>query len=225
AERIFGYSQAQAVGREMPGLIIPSRLREQHQRGLAHFLSTGEGPVLGRRIELPALRADGVEFACELAIACIPTQPPLSTAYARDVTAARTGERALRESEERLRVTLSSIGDAVIATDARGGVTFRNPGGQAVAGWPQEEAEGRPLDEVFPIHNEETRLPVESPVVRVLREGVVVGLANHTLLVARDGTERPIADSGAPIRDGEEDIRGVVLVFRDVSEHRQAERA
>jgi PAS domain S-box-containing protein len=124
----------------------------------------------------------------------------------------------LRESEERLRTTLRSIGDAVIATDAVGRVVFMNPIAQQLTGWTDSEASGQPLETVFRIVNEATRLPVESPAAKVLREGTIVGLANHTVLLSRDGREHPIDDSGAPIRDAGGAIMGVVLVFRDVSD-------
>jgi PAS domain S-box-containing protein len=133
-------------------------------------------------------------------------------------------ELALRQSVERQSVTLKAIGDAVIATDARGRVELLNPMAETLTGWSDEEARGRPLEEIFRIINEHSRAEVENPVVRVLREGVTVGLANHTLLVARDGAERPIADSGAPIRVDGETIIGVVLVFRDQSVERRAQQ-
>ncbi len=129
----------------------------------------------------------------------------------------------VHEQRERLHTTLTSIGDAVIVTDAEGRVTLMNPVARALTGW-EDGGAGRPLGEVFRIVNEQTRRPVESPVTRVLREGAVVGLANHTVLVARDGREVPIDDSGAPIRDAGGDIVGVVLVFRDVTERRRLER-
>lgn len=132
-------------------------------------------------------------------------------------------ERELRESEERLRVTLRSIGDAVIATDAAGRVVFMNGPAEALTGWTAGDARGRSLDEVFRIVNEQSRTTVESPVARVLREGLVVGLGNHTVLLSRRGAETPIDDSGAPIRDAGGDIMGVVLVFRDVSERKRQE--
>jgi len=129
------------------------------------------------------------------------------------------------QQREWLRVTLTSIGDAVITTDIDGRVSFLNPVAEKLTGWRDAEARGRPLDEVFRIINEESRQPAPNPALRALREGVIVGLANHTLLVSRDGTERPIDDSAAPIRDGDNEVNGVVLVFRDVSERRRAEQA
>jgi two-component system cell cycle sensor histidine kinase/response regulator CckA len=131
-------------------------------------------------------------------------------------------EARLRTSMERHSVTLKSIGDAVIATDARSVVELLNPVAEALTGWTLDQARGRPLEEVFRIVHEQTREKAEDPVAKVLREGVVVGLANHTLLIARDGTERPIADSGAPIRDDSGEISGVVLVFRDQTLERTA---
>ena len=127
-------------------------------------------------------------------------------------------EAQLRAVSERHSITLKSIGDAVIATDARGRVDLMNPVAETLTGWTEDEAHGRPLDEVFNIINENTREPVESPVCKIMREGAVVGLANHTLLIGKYGKELPIADSGAPIRNPEGDIAGVVLVFRDQSE-------
>jgi PAS domain S-box-containing protein len=124
---------------------------------------------------------------------------------------------------KRMEVTLNSIGDAVIATDERGVITLMNPIAQELTGWSQEEAIGRELSQVFRIINEYNRLPVESPVDKVMREGMIVGLANHTLLITKDGREIPIDDSGAPIREGEGAIEGVVLVFRDVTERKKVE--
>lgn len=128
----------------------------------------------------------------------------------------------LREQREWLRTTLASIGDAVIATDREGRVAFLNPVAENLTGWRADAAVGQPLERVFPIINEYTRRPVENPVAKVLREGKIVGLANHTVLTARDGQEIPIDDSAAPIRTPEGAIAGVVMVFRDVSEARRA---
>jgi PAS domain S-box-containing protein len=133
-------------------------------------------------------------------------------------------ENPLHFRPEWCRVTLASIGDAVITTDAAGRVTFLNPVAESLTGWALADAAGQPLDSVFRIVNEESRQPVESPTVRALRDGVVVGLANHTLLIANGGAERPIDDCAAPIRDENGDIAGVVLVFRDISERRRQEQ-
>jgi PAS domain S-box-containing protein len=142
------------------------------------------------------------------------------------LAAARTrAENEVLKNEQWLTTTLRSIGDAVIATDAEGRVSFMNPVAQALTGWTQKEAQGRDLKEVFRIINEGSRQEVESPVVKVIREGMVVGLANHTLLISKDGKEVAIDDSGAPIRDERGEIAGVVLVFRDISERRQSEAA
>jgi len=132
-------------------------------------------------------------------------------------------QTAQTETEERHRVTLMSVGDGVIAADADGRVQLLNPAAEALTGWPLEEARGRPLEEVFRIINEDSRLAVESPVRRVMREGLVVGVASHTVLIGRDGAEHPIADSGAPIRDASGGLVGVVLVFRDQTAERAAE--
>jgi PAS domain S-box-containing protein len=135
----------------------------------------------------------------------------------------KQAEQALRDSEQWLSTTLRSIGDAVIATDAKGLVTLMNPVAEELTGWGEAEALGQPLEDVFNIINEQTGERAENPVARVIREGVVVGLANHTVLTAKDGTKRPIADSGAPMRDEEGNIIGTVMVFRDITERKRAE--
>jgi PAS domain S-box-containing protein len=139
------------------------------------------------------------------------------------LAARRRVEEELAAERERLRVTLASIGDAVISTDADGRVVYLNAVAEALTGWAQTEAVGRPLSDVFPIVNEHTRRPVENPALRALREGAVVALTNHTVLIARDGTERPIDDSAAPMWDTSGAPIGAVLVFRDVTERRRAE--
>ena len=121
--------------------------------------------------------------------------------------------------------TLRSMGDAVIATDGEGRVTFLNPVAETLTGWAREEAKGKPLEHIFVIKNQNTGEMAENPITRVLREGVVVGLANHTVLTAKDGTSRPVADSAAPIKDDDGYIQGVVLVFHDVSEKYAAENS
>jgi PAS domain S-box-containing protein len=149
----------------------------------------------------------------------------LSQTYSKWVNLAERRAQDLQDSHEWLDTTLHSIGDAVIATDVKGMLQFMNPIAEKVTGWTREEAQGRPLREVFNISNEQTHEPVESPVQKVMRLGTVVGLGNHTMLRRKDGSEVPIDDSGAPIRHRNGEIFGVVLVFRDVSGRRRAEQA
>ncbi|MDB5034465.1 MAG: domain S-box-containing protein [Chlorobi bacterium] len=132
--------------------------------------------------------------------------------------------RLTREQKEWFEVTLSSIGDAVIATDTAGNITFMNPVAEMMTGWRLSDALGERLDDVFRIVNERTNATVENPVVKVIESGGIVALANHTLLIARDGTVLPIDDSAAPIRDHQGTISGVVLVFHDVTQRHKAEQ-
>ena len=134
-------------------------------------------------------------------------------------------EQTQREAVEKFRTILYSIGDGVITTNDKGRVCQMNPVAEHLTGWKEAEAEGLPLEDIFRIINEETREPVKSPVWRVLNEGQIVGLANHTTLLSRDGNEYPITDSGAPIRDDQGNVVGVVLVFRDQSSERAAHKA
>jgi PAS domain S-box-containing protein len=134
-------------------------------------------------------------------------------------------EEALRKQSEWMRITLASIGDAVISTDAEGRVTFMNRVAEELTGWPHAEAIGRPLPEVFIIVNERTRQPIGNPTLRALEQATVTGLANHAVLVARDGTARPIDDRAAPMRDRSGALLGSVLVFRDVTERKRAEES
>jgi len=132
--------------------------------------------------------------------------------------------RDVDESKEGFLTTLKSIGDGVIATDQEGRVSFLNPVAEGLTGWSEDDAVGLPIQAIFKIVNEDSGDEVENPVVRVIREGVVVGLANHTLLIAKDGTRRPIDDSGAAIKDRKGNLTGTVLVFHDISERRQIEK-
>ncbi len=134
-------------------------------------------------------------------------------------------EKRLKESEKWLSTVLSSIGDAVITTDTNGLVVYMNPAAESLTGWDQQSALGKPIAEVFNIINEESEESIESPVHKVLKDGVIVGLANHTLLITKSGARIPIDDSGAPIKDENGKITGVVLVFHSISERRKAESA
>ncbi len=133
--------------------------------------------------------------------------------------------KAIDERGDWLLVTLSSIGDAVITTDTEGRVRFLNPVAESLTGWTPQEAIGQPLDGVFRLVNEDSRQPVESPTVQALREARTVKLASNSVLVARDGRERSISDSAAPIRNDKGEVGGVILVFRDISDRRETERS
>jgi PAS domain S-box-containing protein len=172
--------------------------------------------ILGR---LPAIGIGGGAFIAALLLW-------YGNTLFREITSAfrqQLEETGLRR--DYLETTLQSIGDAVIVCDSSGRVTLMNPTAVEVTGWTREQAMGQPLERVFRIINERTRETVESPVANVLRVGNIVGLANHTLLVRHDGVEVPIDDSGAPIHDKNNEIVGVVLVFRDITERRQNEEA
>jgi PAS domain S-box-containing protein len=143
---------------------------------------------------------------------------------AQSILAVRERAQAsLRRQSEWLRVTLASIGDAVISTDAQGNVTLMNGVAERLTGWPQTEALGRPLPEICRIVSEPTRQPIESPVLGAMREQMVVGLAARSILIARDGTERFVDDSAAPMHDETGAPIGAVMVFRDVTERARTE--
>jgi PAS domain S-box-containing protein len=137
----------------------------------------------------------------------------------------RRAREELRKQSGWLRVTLASIGDAVITTDAEGRVTFLNGVAEVLTGWGSDEARGRPLSDIFRVVNEHTRRPAEDPALRALGEDAIVGLAGHTVLITRDGTDRPVEGTAAPMRDGGAAPLGAVLVFRDVTERRRADEA
>ena len=145
--------------------------------------------------------------------------------YGRNITLRRQAEQEVRRNREWLRVTLSSIGDGVIACDAQGLITFINPVAATLAGWAQEDALGQPIRQVFQIISEATHQPAEDLVARVLRERRSLALANHTALVAKDGREIPIEDSAAPILDDAGNLAGAVIVFHDVTQKRRAQEA
>jgi two-component system CheB/CheR fusion protein len=188
-------------------------MRAEETRQLA------ERSARARQTERRVLAAAIFGGACFLAVLVV-----FLLVVREDLLGRARAQEAAFDSEEKLRMTLQSIGDAVLSTGADGRVTFMNPVAESLTGWTTGEATGRPVEDVFRIVNEVTRAAVESPVRRVIREGVVVGLANHTILIPRGGADVPIADSGAPIRGRRGEVTGVVLVFRDITELRRAER-
>jgi PAS domain S-box-containing protein len=223
AEELYGWSREEALGKTTHELIrtqFPAPLREivrqtrekkRWQGELVHTAKSGRQiTVLSRWGLLPTKDASGVPDLMETNT---------------DITGRKQDEEQIRKQREWLHTTLTSIGDAVIATDPDGLITLMNPVAEKLTEWKSEEAVGKPLTEVFRIVNQETRQPVESPVEKVRRLNHVVGLANHTVLISKSGQDFAIDDSGAPIRDSNGKIAGIVLIFRDVTKQRALEAA
>lgn len=208
----YRYARAEFIGMSVSRLDspddarnVPARLERLRKQGTASFEArhmTKDGLAIPTEVNARSVVIGGI---------------PLIISTCRDITERRKAQDALAEEKERLAVTLRSIGDGVIVTDTEGTVTMINRVAEGLTGWNGEEGLGRPLSAVFNIINEGTRLPCENPVDKVLSKGLIVGLANHTALIRRDGTEIIIADSAAPIRDRGSRIVGVVLVFRDIT--------
>ena len=222
ARRLFGYDSPEIIGKPVTQLIPPEFLREEEeilqrlrQGKPSEWLETVRVAKDGRRIPVlltssPLKNATGEIIGASKII--------------RDISDLVRAREDLVREKELLATTLSSIGDAVIVTDDQGQVTFLNDEAERLTGWSSDEASGRPLNEVFHIINEQTRQPVENPVDKVIRMGGVVGLANHTVLISKDGREIPIDDSAAPIRQAGGPLFGVVLVFRDFTERKLTEQ-
>ena len=223
AERIFGYTAAELVGQSVRILIPPDRQDEEDE--ILRRIRKGE-----RIDHFETVRLTKDRRPLDISLSVSPVRDRSGAIIgvaktARDITEQKRLSRELAAQHEWFRVTLASIGDAVIASDADGRITFMNAGAEALTGWRLAEASGRALADVFHIVNEKTRRAVDNPAALVMRFGRIVGLANHTLLIDRAGAEHPIADSAAPIRDDAGRILGVVLVFRDVTDERRAEEA
>jgi len=222
--QISGYSREELLGMGPADLTHPEDRDRDHEQ-LASF-QRGDSPIYDT--EKRYVRKDGSVIWVQVRASMIRDAEGKflrSAGVVQDITERKRAQEALRASEERWSTTLRSVGDAVISTCAQGKIIFMNEVAENLTGWPLAEAQGRDLDEVFNIVNEMTRIKPENPVAKVIRMGQVVGLANHTALISRSGTELPIEDSGAPIRDKEGQVTGVVLVFHDISEKRRAEKA
>ena len=242
-EKRLGYSPSDLVGKNLADVVAdPPEEVTHYLRSCSRSRSlvlgslqmAGQGGGISCRAEGALLRPHEAGREAILMFRLTPKESSVGRFVAlnqrieelgKEVQRRKFAEEEARQLSEKLRVTLYGIGDAVITTDLEGRVTMMNPVAEGLTGWTQVEAVGQPLMAVFNIVNEMSREVVESPSGRALRDGVIVGLANHTLLISKDGTERPIADSAAPIRDANGNVVGVVLVFRDYSERRDAERA
>lgn len=221
AQRLFGFEAEEVVGKPVTVLFPPDRIHEEDS--ILQRLRDGEGSA---NLETVRVAKDGRRIPVHLSVSPLKdTQGNVigASKIIQDVTEIVAAREALMREKEFLATTLASIGDAVILTDADGRVTFLNLEAERLTAWSNSEANGRPLSDVFHIINEETRLPVENPVDKVMRLGGVVALANHTILIARDGREIPIDDSAAPIQRDGDPLFGIVLVFRDFTLRKQAE--
>jgi PAS domain S-box-containing protein len=224
AERIFGYSRKEALGKEMAALIIPQRHRESHRQGLAHYLETGEGRLLGRRVEMAAVRKDGSELPVELAIISVPSNgTPMFIGYVRDITERKQAEEALRRSEARKSAILETAIDAILSIDHEGKIQEWNPAAQKIFGYSRDRALGRPMDELI--------IPPS------LREAYHDGLTNYLMTGVGSLLGRPIeltlrrADGEefraelAISRVATEDPPRCTALIRDITERKQAEAA
>jgi PAS domain S-box-containing protein len=241
AEALTGWAEHDAVGRRLEEIFVI--INEETRRPTDNPIGTvlRDNVIVGLANHTMLISKEGREIPIDDSAAPIRTADGVVTGVVlvfRDVTERRRVEReqarllereqaalsSVRQSEDRLRVTIEGIGDAVIATDDHARITLLNPVAQALTGWSPADAVGRPLHDVFVIINEETRQSAANPVDRVLREGIITGLANHTILVSKNGRELPIDDSAAPVRADDGRIVGAVVVFRDISERRRVER-
>ncbi len=217
-ERIFGYKPSEILGQQLTRL-IPENLRGDHINAFRRYVKSKQKSISWNNKEFVGLHENGKQFPIEMSFGeIIKNGRSYFTGFIRDISDRKLAESIINEEKERLRVTLQSIGDGVITTDTDGKVQILNTIAEILTGWTQEEAYGKPVEEVFHIYNEKTKVICENPIKKVLKTGKIVGLANHTALLSKDKIERIIADSGAPIFDKNRAILGVVLVFRDITE-------
>lgn len=212
AERLFGWAEAELVGEPL-SLLIPARFQTSTEPQGAH-------------VSLLARRHDGTEFPAELHRNVLGSgNEALAVVTVRDLTKWRHAQEVLYREKEQASVTLASIADGVITTDVAGTITYLNPTAERLTGWRMTEALGQSLATVVALIADATRQPIEDIAARCLREGRAVDLADGVVLLRRDGTEVPIGDSAAPLRDHNGATIGVVMVFHDVTERRRATRA
>lgn len=224
AESLTGWNRNEAIGKPLKDIfnIINEHAGKEVENPVTRVIK--EGLVVGLANHTILIAKDGTKLPIDDCGAPIRDDEGNIIGVVlvfHDITERKQAEKALAAERERLAVTLRSIGDGVITTDTKGNVVLFNKVTEKITGWSEEDAKGKPLNKVFKIINEKTRKKVENPIEKVMRKGIVIGLGNHTVLISRDGTEKLIADSGAPIRNDEGDIIGVVLVFRDVTETRR----
>ncbi|MEA2110119.1 MAG: PAS domain S-box protein, partial [Pseudomonadota bacterium] len=223
AEQITGYTKEEVIGKDWFKIFFPKEMLDEMNKVWKDSWGVKSHSYIN-----PILSKTGEEKIVSWQMTGIydgdDVSKHLLLSIGEDITDRKQAEEQLQNEREKLFVTLRSIGDGVITTDTDGRVTFMNGIAEELTGWSQGEAAGRPLSEVFHIINEKTGVPGENPVTKVLKIGKIIGLANHTALIARDGTQRSIADSAAPIHSSAQGkILGVVLVFRDVTDKKKRE--
>ena len=222
AADLFGYTREELIDKESPLIVVHPRDRALVAENIRRRIA---GEIKSLRYEFLGQRKDGSTLNVEVHGSVINYRGrPAIIGNLIDITERKKLLEEVQKREAELRSTLYSIGDGVIVTDTEGRIIMMNPVAEKLTGWKEEEAKGEPIQKVFHLINELTRKPAENPVERVIREGIVVGLANHSVLVSREGKEYPVADSGAPIKGPEGNLMGVVLVFRDQTEARLAQR-
>ncbi|HEX8680659.1 MAG TPA: PAS domain S-box protein, partial [Chthoniobacterales bacterium] len=214
AERMFGYKRADALHRELASLVIPEEFRVQHRRGLAHYLATGEGPLLGKRIEVPALRADGSRLLVELAItASRINDEAVFTAYLRDISERIAGE----EAKQRLAAIIESSDDAILSKDLNGTITSWNQGAKRLFGYTAEEVIGQPISILFPPE----RLDEEPGILERIRRGERIA-HYETVRRRKDGSYLDISLTVSPIKDQNGKVVGASKIARDITDRMQA---
>ena len=215
AERLFGYARGEALGRPLAEVMIPARLREQHRSGLAHYLATGDGPMLGKRIEMPALRSDGSVFLAELTV--IPLSvggPPTFTGFVRDITDRRRAE----ELRQQLAAIVESSDDAIIAKTAEGTILTWNRGAERLYGYTAEEAIGRPITMHVPPERRQEILDI----LERVKDGESVE-HYETVRLRKDGVRIDVSLTVSPLRDEGGRIVGASAIARDISERKNIE--
>jgi two-component system CheB/CheR fusion protein len=216
SERVFGFTRAEVIGKELAELIIPERIRERHRQGLAHYLKTGEGPLLGKLIEIEALRRDGAEILVQLAISAIEIDgSPVFTAYLRDITERRRAEDANR----RLAAIIESFGDAVISKDLNEMITSWNEEAERLFGYKADEIIGKPITTLVPSE----RHAEELGIIERLRRGERI-VRYDTIGCRKDGTLLDISLAISPIKDESGQVIGASRTARDITERVRNER-
>jgi two-component system, chemotaxis family, CheB/CheR fusion protein len=216
SERVFGFTRAEAIGQELAELIIPPRIRERHRQGLAHYLKTGEGPLLGKLIEIEALRRDGAEILVQLAISALEVDgSPIFTAYLRDITERRRAEEANR----RLAAIIESFGDAIISKDLNEMITSWNEEAERLFGYTADEIIGKPITTLVPSERHDEELGI----IERLRRGERI-VRYDTIGCRKDGMLLDISLAVSPIKDEHGTVIGASRIARDITERVRNDR-